>query len=545
MPITLDEMIIRLETLGGDQSAQKVQRVTREVQAAGQAAQAAAPQFDASQIALLGVANAAQTAIYAVSTIAAFVAGISGIRTAAEFRDIALSLEQVTGSAKMAERMLKQLRRLGAETPFDTKELSAFAAQLIAAGTAADQAVPQLKSLADLAAFSRVPRAELPEFLRNIVQIRGQPTPELEDLKQLTRLAPGIGKIVGAGMGTGPLTSIEAMRRLQGMSGQQAFDTILRGTELIAKDAAKLAALLNPLAAFANLLENINMIMEPTGQLILPVLGKIVEKMSQLAKFLGDINLLTHGLAGLAAIILVVVKVRGMLVTSFWAAVGATQALTASLNSYAAAARGAAVSNAVGGAAQAAGAIGLGGRLKGVWGGLKAGWKGMGGIKGLGPRALGLGATAWGAAKGLGPKALTFAKSATGIGALSFGTEILGDVVGGKTGEWLKNIGSGAGWGAMVGAGLGSIIPGLGTAVGAAVGASIGGLAGAIQTFFSQRSGMGGSDAAAKKLDETNKILRGIQGNIVGGGSRTRLAVSTTEAEIALARMMNPKMGVA
>lgn len=501
MAVSLEEIVLRLEAQGAEAAAARVRTAAgavTELDTAGRKATSGG--VGQTAMTLGGLAMTAQAAIGSIGIVAGMLATLSGVRVAAQFQDLALSLETVTGSAEKANKLLRELRKMGAETPFDTAELASYASQLIAAGTATEKVVGQLRTLADLAAFSRIGRADLPRFLTNIMQMRGQPTPQLQDLKEMVRLAPALGKIVAAGVGQkGPMTSIEAMKKLQTMTGQQAFDTILKGTGAIARNAALMAATLSPINAFYNVLENIQMIMEPTGHIFLAVLKPIMGLVAYVAQGLGDLNAFTKGFAGLAIIIAVLAKSWTLIRNSMIAAKVQIDNLVASINHLAVSAGTAAGVN-TGAAALAVGATA---KKTLSWAGI------VGGLKGFGKGAL------------------KFAKSGIGIG---LGLEAAGlgaSFLPGKWGKYLSSMLGTAGTGAMIGM--------LGGPQGALIGGIIGAIVGGVQAWFSDRPVAGG-DSAAAKLETTNQILKDIKGHMIGAGGRAQSALASAEIEIAMAR---------
>lgn len=508
MAVTTDEILIRLQAQGAEQAAASVRGVTGAVRTLDKAGDdAASGGLGQTAMSLGGLALTAQAAIGSIGIVAGMLATLSGVRVAAQFQDLALSLETVTGSAEKANKLLRELRKMGAQTPFDTAELAGYASQLIAAGTATETVVDQLRTLADLAAFSRIGRADLPRFLTNIMQMRGQPTPQLQDLKEMVRLAPALGKIVAAGVGQkGPMTSIEAMKTLQTMTGQQAFDTILKGTGAIARNAALMAATLSPINMLANMIENLGMIMEPTGHIILAVLKPIMAFASDLASRLGALNAFTRGWLGLGLIVAVLAKSWVMIRNSMIAARVELERLVASINRLAGASGAAAGNQRI-----MMSAMGPG-KMAGWWAGTKTNTAGL-----------------WGWVKG-------FAKSGLGI---SLGMEAAGYGASFIPGQWGKYLSSILGTGAT-GVALGSLFG----PHGALVGGIIGGIIGGVQTWMADREGP--HDAAAEELKTTNKLLGDIRGQMIGGiggGARARAAMADTEIEIGIRRAFGVGFG--
>lgn len=83
------------------------------------------------------------------------------VMLAAEAEKSALAFEVMLGSADAAGRMLAQLRAYSAESPFNSKDVSDAAKQLIAFGFDADQALPTIRALGDVASGVGVPLGQL------------------------------------------------------------------------------------------------------------------------------------------------------------------------------------------------------------------------------------------------------------------------------------------------------------------------------------------------------------------------------------------------
>ncbi len=76
------------------------------------------------------------------------------VRMAADLEQTTVSFEVMLGSARRAQKMLTDIRQYAATTPFNNRELTAAARQLIAYGFAADSVMPTLKMLGDVSAAS-------------------------------------------------------------------------------------------------------------------------------------------------------------------------------------------------------------------------------------------------------------------------------------------------------------------------------------------------------------------------------------------------------
>ena len=111
------------------------------------------------------------------------VAGLAGafeqlkgsVGMAAEFEQTKLGFEVMLGSAEQAGKMVADLRKYAATTPFNTREVTASARQLVAYGSAAGDVMPTLKMLGDVSAgFGKdLPLGEL-TYLFGTLQSQGR-----------------------------------------------------------------------------------------------------------------------------------------------------------------------------------------------------------------------------------------------------------------------------------------------------------------------------------------------------------------------------------
>ncbi len=83
------------------------------------------------------------------------------VMLAAEAEKSQLAFEVMLGSADAAGRLIADLRRYSAESPFNSKDVSDAAKQLIAFGIEADQALPTIRALGDVASGVGVPLGQL------------------------------------------------------------------------------------------------------------------------------------------------------------------------------------------------------------------------------------------------------------------------------------------------------------------------------------------------------------------------------------------------
>jgi tape measure domain-containing protein len=100
-----------------------------------------------------GVAKFATAIGAAVAALAIYQAGkffADSVKAAADFEALSVSFEVLTGSATKASKILKEIKKFGAETPLTQKDLTTQTQKLLNYGIALDEIMPSLKMLGDV-----------------------------------------------------------------------------------------------------------------------------------------------------------------------------------------------------------------------------------------------------------------------------------------------------------------------------------------------------------------------------------------------------------
>ena len=105
-----------------------------------------------------------------------------GVKYNSEIEQLQTSFEVMTGSADKAKSVIEELTKLGAETPFETKDLAEVTQLLMNYGLTADDAIDKMKMLGDISQGSS-------EKMNRIAMAYGQMSSagkvSLEDVKQM------------------------------------------------------------------------------------------------------------------------------------------------------------------------------------------------------------------------------------------------------------------------------------------------------------------------------------------------------------------------
>ncbi len=420
-----------------------------------------------------------------VTAIAKAAMSFSGINLAAKYQGIEMGLRNMLGSAEKAQKLMTDLKNMGANTPYQTEELAGFSRRLLATGSTAQGVTKELQTLANTASSMGLPVGEVGEMVDVLGRLRLQAHAGADSFAALAARGVKLSDVVAAGAGRqfkGKFAEMQAGQYLSGMTGTQAYDVIMKGLQKLYPGVANTF-----IGVMQNTFEQMALIMEPTGKLLIAALTPVLGLVQKIASFVGAVNKFTHGMAGLPSAILAAGAAGYFAFTRVLALDAAIMALGAS-------AQGATGKVAANAAANTFGGIGN-----------------MGALGSLLPKL----------AKG--------GIAAMGIGLAGEGLKMATPK---NMGGFWENMAGGAGMGAMAG----SVIPGLGTAAGAIIGAIGGGIKGLYEGYQSK-----GTDTQKALLDESKKqtgILSDMNGKMYGGDRRTSRFQSDLEAEIGLQRKL-------
>ena len=105
-----------------------------------------------------------------------------GVKYNAEIEQLRTSFEVMTGSAEKARDVISELQKIGAETPFETKDLAEVTQLLMNYGLTADDAISKMQMLGDISQGNS-------EKMSRIAMAYGQMSSAgkvyLEDVKQM------------------------------------------------------------------------------------------------------------------------------------------------------------------------------------------------------------------------------------------------------------------------------------------------------------------------------------------------------------------------
>jgi tape measure domain-containing protein len=238
-----------------------------------------------------GLAGLGKAGIGAALAGGAAAVGIAAksISSAADFEQTKVAFTTLIGDAAKAEQTLAQLRKLGAETPFEFPELADAGRKLIAFGEGSDTVAATLRKIGDVSAGVQAPISDIAEIYG---KARVQGRLFAEDINQLTgRGIPIIGQLAKQfGVSEGEVKKLVE-------SGQVGFPQIEQAFTSMTGKGGKFAGMMEAQSKttkglFSSLKDSINeaflALGTPINDAIRPMVEQAIGLVSKLAPLAAD-----------------------------------------------------------------------------------------------------------------------------------------------------------------------------------------------------------------------------------------------------------------
>lgn len=215
-------------------------------------------------------------AIAAAAAIAGMSAGsLYAARLAGDAEQVGISFEVLLGSASKAKKVMQDLTRFAASTPFEFPELANSARNLIAFGVETKKLMPTLKSLGEISAGLKIPYEELSEIYGKIL-VQGRVF--AEDINQLQGRGIPISQALAKNFGT----TAQNIREMVS-AGKIAFPDIERAFESLTGKGGKFFNLMSRqskslLGLWSTLRDNFNLVLVDLGNRMMPAMKAALEK---------------------------------------------------------------------------------------------------------------------------------------------------------------------------------------------------------------------------------------------------------------------------
>lgn len=209
--------------------------------------------------------------------------GAAAIKSAADLEAMEVSFISLTGGAKQAADMMRNLNQFAAKTPFQIEGIAKSARMLLAAGSDVSEVNDQLQFLGDIAATSQQP---IDEIAAIFAKVNAKGKVELENLNQLAERGIGIFEALSEATGL-PASELGA-----GAVSVEQFNAVLKAmTEEGGKSHGAMLALSQTASGkFSTALDNLKQAGAALVKSLMPVLKDMLDKFTGIMQALTNLS---------------------------------------------------------------------------------------------------------------------------------------------------------------------------------------------------------------------------------------------------------------
>lgn len=243
---------------GMDKAAESINKLGKAANSAGrdfdasankiqQSAKRARDSISGMVSAMNGLAAAAT--VGAIGSVASGIVsmGVSAIKASAQMKQYEIAFGTMLGSAEKGKKMLADLQKFAAETPFDVQGVTKAAQQLLAFGFNAKEIIPTLRTLGDTAAGLNMGAEGVQRIAYALGQIKTSGTLKTQDMNQLTTAGIEAWDILAQAAGKS-VTEIQDMTEKGMIDSATAIEILTQGMNdsfggMMAKTAEEITGL--------------------------------------------------------------------------------------------------------------------------------------------------------------------------------------------------------------------------------------------------------------------------------------------------------------
>jgi len=229
-----------------------------------------------------GVDLLKKTALLGVSAMAGFgtaltAVGISATKIAGDFEQTQVAFTTMLGSAEEANKFLKELADFARKTPFTLQGVEKSAKQLMAVGFEAEDVIPTLKNVGDIASGLGLGEEGLQRLILNLGQVQTQGKLTGRELRDFSVAGVPLLQVLADQLGK---TTVEIQEMIS--KGEISSNIVNKAFESMASEGGKFANLMDKQSKtvqgrFSNLKDTVTLLMREIGQSLLPVVGRLVD----------------------------------------------------------------------------------------------------------------------------------------------------------------------------------------------------------------------------------------------------------------------------
>lgn len=211
------------------------------------------------------------------------------IKAGASYEQTEVAFTTMLGSAELARKKLAELAQFSAKTPFQLPELESTSKKLLAYGVSADDLLPTLRTLGDLA--STVGMDKLPQLTLAFGQLKSKTVLSGEELRQFMEtglpLIEELAKVTG--LSRQQLTGIDGDVKDLGVTFEQVQKAL---TNMTSEGGIAFGAMANQSRTLGGLWstfsENVTLTARSIGNELLPYLKPMVIELTNMVQHVGE-----------------------------------------------------------------------------------------------------------------------------------------------------------------------------------------------------------------------------------------------------------------
>jgi len=233
------------------------------------------------------------------------------VKEGAKFEQTQIAFTTMLDSGEKAQAMLEELAQFAARTPFTLEGVEMSAKQLLAMSFEAEELIPVLKSVGDVASGLGMREEGLQRLIYNLGQVNTQTRLTGRELRDFVRAGvPLLGELAKN------LEVTEAKVKDMISAGEISADEVVKAFRTMSSEGGKFANLMDKqarttLGAFSNLKDQVTLLMREFGEVLLPVVNVLVGAMKGLVAILDSLpkplKVVLLGAAGLATVFALII----------------------------------------------------------------------------------------------------------------------------------------------------------------------------------------------------------------------------------------------
>jgi tape measure domain-containing protein len=252
---------------------------------------------------------------------------MGAVEAVSSFEKSTVSFEVMLKSADKAKKLLEEITQFSATTPFQQEEIEGSARTLLAFGFSAEQVIPLLRQIGDVAAGTNQPIGELVEIFG---KARASGRIMNDDLNQLANRGIPVYELFAKQLGVGT----DQVRKLS-EQGKIGFSNLEKAFQTLTSEGGLFTGLMEKQSKttggqISNLKDNVSLLMREIGQGLKPVIDTVVTTFSSLVSMIRGVPEFVRNHATAFKILGMVIVTVGTAIASYKAytiAASAAQAL--------------------------------------------------------------------------------------------------------------------------------------------------------------------------------------------------------------------------